>query len=156
MRLLLNFKIELLKAALSKKAVLLDLPEDDLEPTAEILHHVSLREKIHKLTMNSHEKNSAITIKLFGVNPLFGNFDQALLEQLSPGGTLFIQNIHLLEMSTQEALAEFIKYGYFVLCKSNKRITADVRIIASTNQNLETLVHEENSQKYYTKNSIRQ
>lgn len=144
---LLNFKIELLKAALSKKAVLLDLPEDDLEPTAEILHHISLREKMHKLTMNSHEKNGAIAIKLFGVSPLFGNFDQALLEQLNPSGTLFIQNVHLLEMSTQEALAEFFKYGYYTVCKSNKRVSADVRVIFSTSQNLETLVNEEKFSK---------
>lgn len=144
---LLNFKIELLKAALSKKAVLLDIPEDDLESTSEILHHISLRDKMHKLTMNSHEKNGTIAIKLFGVSPLFGNFDQALLEQLHPNGTLFIQNVHLLEISTQEALAEFVKYGYYTVCKTNKRVAADVRIIISTSQNLETLVHEEKFSK---------
>lgn len=139
---LLNFKIEVLQASLSKKAILLDLPEDDLEATAEILHHISLRENIYKLTMNSYEKNSAIAIKLFGMNPIFGAFDQALLEQLNTIGTLFIQNIHLLELTTQEALAEFIQYGYYNVCKSNKRVFADVRVICSTSQNLRTLVHE--------------
>ncbi|HZW61597.1 MAG TPA: hypothetical protein VFF04_05215, partial [Candidatus Babeliales bacterium] len=36
---LLNFKISLLEAALSKKAILLEMPEEDLLPTVEIIHH---------------------------------------------------------------------------------------------------------------------
>jgi DNA-binding NtrC family response regulator len=139
---LLNFKIEVLRAALSKNAVLLDLPEDDLEATAEILHHISLRENRYKLIMNSYEKNNTIAVKLFGMNPLFGTLEPALLEQLNGTGTLFIQDIHLLELTTQEALAEFIKYGYYTVCKSNKRVFADVRVICSTTQNLRTLVQD--------------
>ena len=139
---LLNFKIKVLQASLSKNAILLDLPHDDLEQTTEILHHISLRENIHNVTMNSYEKGGAIAIKLFGMNPIFGVFEQALLEQLNNVGTLFIQDIHLLELATQEALAEFLKYGYYTVCKSNKRVFADVRIICSTSQNLQLLVQE--------------
>lgn len=146
-KLLLNFKIEVLQASLSKKAVVLDVPEDDLEGMVELLHTISLRENIHKLTMNSCEKGSAIAIKLFGMNPLFGNFEQALLEQLNAVGTLFIKNIHLLELSTQETLAEFIKYGYYTVCHSTKRVFADVRVICSTTHNLQTLVQEDRFSK---------
>lgn len=140
--LLLSFKIEVLQASLSKKAVILDVQEDDLDFMVDLLHSISLRENIHKLTMNSYEKGNAIAVKLFGMNPLFGTFEQPLLEQLNNVGTLFIQNVHLLEINTQETLAEFIKYGYFTVCHSNKRVFADVRVICSTTQNLQTLVQE--------------
>ncbi len=139
---LLNFKIDLLKAALSKRPIVLDIPEDDLEGIIEILHHSSLRDHLYKLTMSSPEKNNSIAIKLCGVNPLFGSAEQSLLEQLNGSGTLFIQNIHLLELSTQDALAEFIRYGYYTVQKSNKKLFADVRLIFSTTQNLHQLVHE--------------
>lgn len=144
---LLNFKIDLLRAALNKKALIIDAPDDDLEQMAELLHHISLRENIYKLTMNSYEKGGAIATKLFGMNAVFGDFEQALLERLNATGTLFIQNIHLLEMSTQESLAEFIKYGYYTVCKSNKRVFSDVRIMCSTTQNLHTLVQEKKFSK---------
>lgn len=144
---LLNFKITMMRAALSKKALLIDAQEDDLYQMAELLHHISLRETFYKLTMNSYEKDGNIAIKLFGMNPLFGTFKQGLLEQLNGTGTLFIQDVHLLELQTQDALADFIKYGYFTLCKSNKRIFADVRIICSISQNVQMLLQEKKISK---------
>jgi hypothetical protein len=94
---LLNFKIDLLATALSKKATLLQLPEDDLIPTVEILHHISLRQNLHTIKLTAPEKNYDIAIKLFGINPLIHPNDQQaepLLEKLNNIGTLFIQNIH--------------------------------------------------------------
>ncbi len=141
---LLNFKITLLKLALSKKAILLEMPEEDLIPTVEIINHVSLRETLHVLKLHSPSRTHDIAIKLFGINPLFGinNSNKPLLEQLNDTGTLFIQNIHFLDLETQEYLAEFIKYGTYRTFKSDQKIISNVRIICSTNQNLQTLVHE--------------
>ena len=48
---LLNFKIQLLKIALSKKAILLEMPEQDLQPMAEILHHISMRDDLHIMAL---------------------------------------------------------------------------------------------------------
>ncbi len=141
---LLNFKIELLKTALSKKALLLEMPDEDLQPTVEILNHISLRENLHILKLNAPEQNHEIAIKLFGMNPLFAgnNKQQALLEKLNNTGTLFIQNIHLLSLETQQYLAEFIKYGNYHIFHSDKKVSANVRIICSTDRNLQTLVQE--------------
>ncbi len=138
----LNFKIELLKTALSKKALLLQMPEADLTPTVEIIHHISLREKLE--VINAHTlKNTDLAIHLFGVNPLLGFAQKpSLLEQLNSVGTLFIQNIHALDGELQEKLAEFIKYGYFTVFKGDQRIVSDVRIIVSTHANIETLIQE--------------
>lgn len=138
-----NFKVELLKSALSKKALLLSLPSEDLTPTVEILHHISLRETLHILELDGRVSTSEIPISLFGINNLFSsNTNQPLLEKLNKKGTLVIKNIHFLDLESQENLAECIKYGFYKVFKSNKKIQTDVRIIATSNQNLKLMVQE--------------
>ncbi len=140
---LLNFKINLLKIALTKKAILLEMPEEDLAPTVEIIHHISLRENLHILKLQSFSKNFDVAIKLFGINPIFGKMEnKPLLQKLDGTGTLFIQNIHFLDPETQGYLADFIKYNFFKIFKSDQKIVSDVRIICSTNLNLNNLVQE--------------
>lgn len=140
---LLNFKINLLKLALTKKATLLEMPEEDLISTVEIIHHISLRENLHILKLQSLTKNFDIAAKLFGINPIYDKSEtKTILQKLSNNGTLFIQNIHLMDIEIQEYLAEFIKYGFYHIYKSEQKLVADVRIICSTNQNLNHLVQE--------------
>jgi transcriptional regulator with GAF, ATPase, and Fis domain len=142
---LLNFKIDLLKIALSKKAILLDMPEEDLQPTVELLHHISLRTTLHILTLNSQAQNFDTAIKLFGINPIFGYENSntpPLLEKLDEIGTLCIQNVHFLDLESQEYLAEFIHYGFFRKFKSEQKIASNVRIITTTNENLSRLVQD--------------
>jgi len=140
---LLNFKIQLLKIALSNKAILLDMPEQDLQSVAEIIHHISMRDVLHVLTLQGPSNNFDIAIALFGINPLFGmnpHGVQPLLEKLDNVGTLFIKNIHYLDMETQEYLATFLRSGMYNQFKSDQKIASDVRIICSSNQNLSLLV----------------
>lgn len=142
---LLNFKIQLLKIALSKKAILLDMPEQDLQPTAEIIHHISMRDDLHIISLQGPSNNFDIAIALFGINPIFGvqqKTTQPLLERLDTIGTLFIRNIHYLDMETQEYLAMFIKTGFYNQFKSDQKISSNVRIICSSSQNLSLLVQE--------------
>ncbi|MFC1842191.1 sigma 54-interacting transcriptional regulator [Candidatus Dependentiae bacterium] len=142
---LLNFKIDLLKIALSKKAILIDMPDQDLIPTVEILHHISLRETLHILDLQQPTKNYNTAIKLFGINPIFGiktDEKKPILEKLNDTGTLFIKNIHFLEIETQKLLAEFIKYGFFKVFKGEKKTFSNVRIICATNINLQTALQE--------------
>ena len=140
---ILNFKIELLKICLNKKATLLLMPEEDINSIVEIIHEISLREALHTLNLKSPENNFDIAIKLFGINPIFGiKHEEPLLQKLNGIGTLFIKNIHNLSLETQQYLSEFIKYGFFNTYKSSQKIFSDVRIICSTNKNLNTLVQE--------------
>lgn len=129
---LLNFKIDLLRAALNKKPIVLDMPDEDLLPTVELLHHISLRETLHILDLQSPVRNLDVGIKLFGISPTFGikSIEQPLLDRLQ-NGTLFIRNIHFLDQETQKNLAEFIRYGYFHELKSDKRSSSTARIICS-------------------------
>lgn len=142
---LLNFKIELLKTALSKKAILLEMSDEDLLSTVEIIHHISLRDTLHTLKLSGYCSGSEIAIKLFGINPLFGQPQESkpILETLADNGTLFIQNIHFLDMESQEYLTELIRYGFYRRMKSEQRIPSTVRIICSTSQDLQMLVREQ-------------
>ena len=140
---LLNVKIHLLKLALGSKAVLLNMPEKDLLPTVEILHHIALGQNIHILDLIKPCTTFDVAIQLFGINPIFDARKQtALLEQLSNNGTLFIKNIHLLDTETQEYLAEYIRYGFYRIFKSDKKVASRARIICSSQVNLEELVIE--------------
>lgn len=142
---LLNFKINLLQTALSKKATLLETASEDLMPMVELLHHVSMRDNLYVLKLQNVTTPFDIATKLFGINPLFGatqSQQKPLLERLDGNGTLFIQNIEYLDRETQEYLAEFIQYGYYRPYKSEQKIAANVRIICSTSQQLPVLVQE--------------
>lgn len=135
---LLNFKINLLRMALNKKAIVLEMADEDLLPAVEILHNISLRTKLHILTLTHHEKNYETAFKLFGANPLFGtNHQEPLLEKLDNIGTLFIKNIDYLNFETQEYLSEFLTYGFFHTFKGDKKIFSNVRIICSTSKPLQ-------------------
>lgn len=142
---LLNFKINLLQTALSKKATLLETASEDLMPMVELLHHVSMRDNLYVLKLQNVTTPLDIATKLFGINPIFGatqSQQKPLLERLDGNGTLFIQNIEYLDRETQEYLAEFIQYGYYRPYKSEQKIPANVRIICSTTQQLPVLVQE--------------
>lgn len=142
---LLNFKIDLLKLSLSKKAILLDVPTQDLFPITDLLHHISMRSRLHVLNIQGPSTNFDIAIKLFGINPIFSsplNNEPCLLAALNNVGTLLITNIHWLDMETQEYLADFIKYGLYKIFKSDQKVESNVRIICSSDQNIYQLTQD--------------
>ncbi len=63
-----------------------------------------------------------------------GRFEQA------QGGSLFLDEIGEIDASTQVKLLRFLGERTFERVGSNKTLTADVRLIAATNKNLEELV----------------
>src|SRR5579862_8990785 len=63
-----------------------------------------------------------------------GRFEQA------QGGTLFLDEIGEIDQSVQVKLLRFLGERTFERVGSNRTLTADVRIIAATNKNLEELV----------------
>lgn len=140
---ILNFKVDLLKIALSKKAILLQNSEGDLDTIANIIHNVGLKEVMHVVDLKSPEKNSEVAIKLFGINPIFAqNYDDGLLKRLDNVGTILIKNIQFLARDSQEQLAEYLRYGFFNIYKSDQKVASNVRIICSTNSNLQLLTQE--------------
>jgi transcriptional regulator of aromatic amino acid metabolism len=140
---LLTLKIKLLKAALSKKTLYIVAPEADLETLAEFVYTLSLRTTLFKLTLTTPTNHASIMCTLFGMNHLLGNtVEQPLMEKLNKTGTLFIQNIHHLDLETQKHVVHYATYGSYSPYKSDYQCTSDVRIMCSTTHNLETLVQE--------------
>lgn len=140
---LLNFKLQLLEIALHKKSTLLQSHSDDLLSIVEIIHHISLRHTLHVLDLKPTATTHDLAIKLFGLNPLLTHDpEDGLLKKLDRVGTLFIKNIELLDLETQNKLAEFIRYGVFTIYKSEQRVSSDVRIIFSVSQNPLTLIEQ--------------
>ena len=66
----------------------------------------------------------------------FGRFEQA------HNGTLFLDEIGDMPLNLQTRLLRVLSEGRFFRVGGREEITVDVRIIAATNQNLETLVEE--------------
>ena len=140
---LLTFKMNLLAAALSKKAALLHMPDEDLHATVEIFHAISARQILHTIKMTRYEKSNDVALALFGISPLLqAKAAPPLLEKLNTIGTLFIENIEYLSLDTQEQLAHFISLGYYTAIKSDQKKMSNVRILCSTTKNLLTLVDE--------------
>jgi DNA-binding NtrC family response regulator len=65
-----------------------------------------------------------------------GRFEQA------QGGTLFLDEIGEIDATVQVKLLRFLGERTFERVGSNKTLTADVRLVAATNKNLEALVKE--------------
>lgn len=65
-----------------------------------------------------------------------GRFEQA------QGGTLFLDEIGEIDASTQVKLLRFLGERTFERVGSNKTLTADVRLVAATNKDLETMVKQ--------------
>lgn len=138
-----NFKIELLKLALSKKALLLTMPNDDLIAVVELLNHVHSATQATTIEITKSTDQVSLAIELFGINPLFGQThlqqNKPLLRTLHDSATLFLKNIDLLSIEIQEHLLEYIKTGWFRPIKSTNRSESKVRIICSSNQDLSLL-----------------
>ncbi len=124
------------------------MPEDDLIPTVEILHHISLRQTLHSIKLTGPEKNDEVAIKLFGLNPLLQkDAPEPLLLKLNDVGNSVIQNIEYLGLEAQNYLAESYFYGFFHKFKSDHKVFSNVRIICSTTKDLLELVNEEKFSK---------
>lgn len=140
---ILEYKVILLEALLSEKALLLTNAAEELNHAVQLFHHLSLRSMLHEIKLAELEMNSEIAIMLFGLNKLIQNSGQeSILEKLDGKGTLFIENVEYLDIETQNELAKFIMNGFFYKLKSNQKVISDVRIICSTKKDLTRLVNE--------------
>ncbi|MCX5923849.1 MAG: sigma 54-interacting transcriptional regulator [Candidatus Dependentiae bacterium] len=137
---ILNAKIQLLEAALQKGALLLEMHQDDINPIVEVVHQMSGKETLHILTLQQGQQECAV--KLFGINPLLSHEREIALLEKHTTGTLVIKNVELLDVTSQQKLAYFIRYGIFSPLKSEQRKFSSARIICSTSHKLQTLVHD--------------
>ena len=140
---LLQAKLALLKAALSNRATLLRMAREDLMPTVEVLHHVSLRRNLYTLSAESPEKHGEYAMRLFGINRIMAQNDaEGLLEKAHEHGTVFIDGIENLSIETQKQLHDFIRSGSFRVYRGDRIVVSSARVICSTTQDLAALIGE--------------
>lgn len=144
--LLLNLKIDLLKLGITNHALLINAAEEDSMPMIELIHHISMRDKLKTVEFNKPTRSSDALIPLFGINPLFAHHTQketSLLEQIGENGTLYIQHVNYLDHDAQAALAHYIRTGYYKAYKSEHQKETSVRIICSMNHSYQQTLHPE-------------
>lgn len=139
---MLNLKISLLKAALNKKTLLIEAPDADLPSIVELVHTISGRDQLHTIELNKQINGPDVAVALFGdtiVNP----HRQPLLQRFGMG-TICIKNAHYLDVTTQEHLVEYIKYGMYRIYNSDQKVNSNARIICCTNQSMVQLMQQGN------------
>lgn len=141
---LLQCKIELFQAAINKRSLLLDVPEDDVMSFVAILHPKNLQETVHSIQLHAPEHAHEVALKLFGLHhPLSDeSAHESLLKKVGSGGTIVIRNVHFLHLDTQEHLAELMAYGLYREIRGKQKKSCSARIICTTNYNLPLAVHE--------------
>jgi len=114
------------------------------ELVAKVIHQLSPRAKQPMVTVHCAALSpTLLESELFGHEKgaftgaherRVGRFEQA------QGGTLFLDEIGEIDATVQIKLLRFLGERTFERVGSNKTLTADVRLIAATNKNLEDLV----------------
>jgi DNA-binding NtrC family response regulator len=138
--------LEVVRQVAPTRATVLLLGESGTgkELVAKAIHQLSPRALQQMITVNCAALSSTLLeSELFGhekgaftgaVERRVGRFEQA------QGGTLFLDEIGEIDQSLQVKLLRFLGERTFERVGSNKTLTADVRLIAATNKNLEEMV----------------
>lgn len=117
------------------------------EVFAQAIHNNSLRNQNVFVSLNCPcLPQQLVESELFGYEG--GSFSGAAkggklgLYEIADGGTLFLDEIGDLDLNLQAKLLRVLETGQFLRVGGTKPISADVRIIAATNHNLEKLIEE--------------
>jgi PAS domain S-box-containing protein len=114
------------------------------ELLARAIHNRSLRRARPMVTLSAAALPSTLVeSELFGHEK--GAYTGALTRQIgrfeqADGSTLFLDEIGELPLEVQVKLLRVLQHGQFERLGSTRTLSADVRIIAATNQNLERMV----------------
>ncbi len=140
--------LELVQQIAPSRAIVLILGESGTgkELVAKAIHQLSPRSKHPLVTVHCAALSpTLLESELFGHEKgaftgaherRIGRFEQA------QGGTLFLDEIGEIDQATQVKLLRFLSERTFERVGSNKTLTADVRIVAATNKDLEAMVKE--------------
>jgi len=105
------------------------------ELIAKALHQLSPRAKQPFVTVHCAAlAPTLLESELFGHERRIGRFE------LAQGGTLFLDEIGEIDATIQVKLLRFLGERTFERVGANKTLSADVRLVAATNKNLEELV----------------
>jgi transcriptional regulator with PAS, ATPase and Fis domain len=126
----------------------------------QIIHQLSARKHGPYIAVNCGAiPEGTIDSELFGHEK--GSFTGALearkgyFEEVN-GGTIFLDEVGELPLSTQVRLLRVLESGEFLKVGSSKVLKTNVRLVAATNVNLETAIHQGKFREdlYYRLNSV--
>src|SRR6056297_1388395 len=126
----------------------------------QIIHHFSSRKHGKYIAVNCGAiPEGTIDSELFGHEK--GAFTGALADrkgyfQEADGGTIFLDEIGELPLSTQVRLLRVLETGEFIKVGSSKMIKSDVRVIAATNVDIPKAIEEGKFREdlYYRLNTV--
>jgi transcriptional regulator with PAS, ATPase and Fis domain len=130
------------------------------EVFSRIIHELSVRKHNPFIAINCGAiPPGTINSELFGHEK--GSFTGALGERKGyfetvNGGTIFLDEIGEMPLDTQAYLLRILESGEFLRVGSSKSLNTDVRIVAATNVDLETKIHEGKFREdlYYRLNTV--
>ena len=130
------------------------------ESFSKIIHNLSHRKHGQFIAINCGSiPEGTIDSELFGHEK--GSFTGAHESrkgyfEVTNGGTIFLDEIGEMPLSTQARLLRVLEYGEFIKVGSSKVLKADVRVVAATNVNLLNKVSEGRFREdlYYRLNSV--
>lgn len=130
------------------------------EVFSRILHELSVRKHNPFIAINCGAiPPGTINSELFGHEK--GSFTGAVGERKGyfetvNGGTIFLDEIGEMPLDTQAYLLRILESGEFLRVGSSKTLNTDVRIVAATNVDLETKIHEGKFREdlYYRLNTV--
>lgn len=142
-----SVRVAMIKAALSRKGLLINGNDHDKQRALQIIHEASSSEMLHIISLQEPEKDNLVARQLFGIDTLLlGSYDQSesqsLLQKLHQKGALHIENAELLSLKTQDQLADFLKTGHYVPFYGKKFKASDVRVIFTFGDNVKKLVKD--------------
>jgi two-component system, NtrC family, response regulator AtoC len=131
------------------------------ELVAEVIHENSVRAEEVMVKVNCAAlPETLLESELFGHEK--GAFTGAISQhhgrfELADGGTIFLDEVGEMSPNTQKKLLRVLQEGEFQRVGGSETLTADVRVIAATNKNLEREVEEGRFRDdlYYRLNVIR-
>jgi transcriptional regulator with PAS, ATPase and Fis domain len=130
------------------------------EAFPQIIHNYSHRKHGKYIAVNCGAiPEGTIDSELFGHEK--GSFTGALSDrkgyfEVADGGTIFLDEIGELPLSTQVRLLRVLEAGEFIRVGSSKVIKTDVRVVAATNVDLPTAIREGKFREdlYYRLNTV--
>jgi DNA-binding NtrC family response regulator len=138
--------LEIVKRVAPSRSSVLLLGESGTgkELIAKAIHQLSPRAKMPMVTVHpAGLQTTLLESELFGheKGAFTGAYERRVgrIEQ-AQGGTLFLDEIGEIDATIQIKLLRFLGERTFERVGSNKTLTADVRLIAATNKNLEEMV----------------
>lgn len=135
-------KMRLLKNLLSKKAIFLDVHEEDIPMLLSIAKKVCHKMTVRTIDVNEHPDHDTMATLLFGkqlFTPTELLIEHGLLYTFDQSGIIHIANAQYLHRDTQKMILHFLKTGSFYLHKSERCMTSNATIIFSASDSLEQL-----------------